>query len=55
MIVGLSTFDTVLDRIGRDRAEEPHQDARPWTGVRGFTAAFVGAGSPRRRPNPNRI
>ncbi|KGF67997.1 hypothetical protein LL06_18970 [Hoeflea sp. BAL378] len=46
MIVGLSTFDTVLDRIGRDRAEEPHQDARSWTGVRGFTAAFVGAGSP---------
>tara|TARA_R110002020_G_scaffold27559_13_gene88973 strand:+ start:3771 stop:4235 length:465 start_codon:yes stop_codon:yes gene_type:complete len=43
MIVGLSTFEAVLDGVSRDSAEAPPPGRRSWTGVRRFTAAFVGA------------
>ncbi|MCY0096202.1 hypothetical protein [Hoeflea ulvae] len=45
MILGLSTFEVVLDRLDRDRADAAVPASAPWTGIRGLNAGFVGAGS----------
>ena len=45
MILGLSIFDTVLSRLSQERADAPMQSAASWTGIHGFNASFVGAGS----------
>ncbi|MDP2734425.1 MAG: hypothetical protein Q8O63_15205 [Hoeflea sp.] len=45
MILGLSIFDTVLYRLGQERSDAPGQSSAPWSGLRGFNASFVGAGS----------
>ena len=51
MIVGLSMFDVVLDRLRKERVDEPTPRPTSWTGVRGLNASFVGVvtgqGSPR--------
>lgn len=45
MILGLSIFDTVLNRLRQERIDAPVQSAAPWAGRRGFNASFVGAGT----------
>lgn len=45
MILGLSLFDTVLSRLSQERADAAVQRSAPWSGLRGFNASFVGAGS----------
>ena len=42
MIVGLSMFDVVLDRLRKERVDEPTPRPTSWTGVRGLNASFVG-------------
>lgn len=45
MIVGLSVFDAVLDRLSRDEADAPEPGLRSWRGVRGLNSSFVGTHS----------
>tara|TARA_R110002020_G_scaffold16307_14_gene57662 strand:+ start:21746 stop:22207 length:462 start_codon:yes stop_codon:yes gene_type:complete len=51
MIIGLSMFDTVLDRLSRERPDGPRPGSVPWAGIRGLNSRFVGAmsGLDRRR------
>lgn len=45
MILGLSTFEAVLDRLGKERADAPMSSSATWTRIRGLNASFVGAGT----------
>jgi len=45
MILGLSMFEAVLDRLGNERADAALPSSATWTRIRGLNASFVGAGS----------
>jgi len=45
MIVGLSTFDTVFDRLSEEGADMAPSPRAAWSGIRGFTSGFAGAAS----------
>jgi hypothetical protein len=53
MIVGLSLFDTVLDRVSSERADAPAQRSGSWTALRGWNSSFIAAGL-RAQPWPSR-
>ena len=45
MILGLSMFEAVLDRLGKDGADAPLPSSAAWPRIRGLNASFVGPGS----------
>lgn len=45
MILGQSTFESVLDRLDKERADAPQSSSAAWTRIRGLNAGFVGTGS----------
>jgi hypothetical protein len=44
MIVGLSSFEAVLDRVSKERADISTQRSTSWTALRGWNSSFVAAG-----------
>lgn len=44
MIVGLSLFDTVLNRVSNERADISTQRSGSWTSMRGWSSSFIAAG-----------
>ncbi len=44
MIVGLSSFEAVLDRVSNERADISTQRSTSWTALRGWNSSFVAAG-----------
>ena len=53
MVVGLDSFDAVLDRVSNERAEAASHGSGPWTAMRGWNSSFV-ATSLRSQPWPGR-
>lgn len=45
MIVGLSTFDTVFDRLSEEGADLAPSPRAAWSSIRGFSSGFAGAAS----------
>jgi hypothetical protein len=44
MIVGLSLFDTVLDRVSNEQADISTQRSGSWTSMRGWSSSFIAVG-----------
>lgn len=44
MIVGLSSFEAVLDRVSNEREDISTQRSTSWTALRGWNSSFVAAG-----------
>lgn len=53
MIVGLDSFDAVLDRVSNERAEASSHGSGTWAAMRGWNSSFV-ATSLRSQPWPGR-
>lgn len=53
MIVGLSSFEAVLDRVSQEREDTPADRSGSWTAMRGWNSSFVCA-SLRTQPWPSR-
>ena len=53
MVVGLDSFDAVLDRMSNERAEASSHGSGHWTAMRGWNSSFV-ATSLRSQPWPGR-
>ena len=45
MIVGLSTFDTVYDRLSEEGADMAPSPRAAWSGIRGFNSGYAGTAS----------
>ena len=44
MIVGLSLFETILDRVSHERTDLSTQRSGGWTGARGWNSSFIATG-----------
>ena len=44
MIVGLSLFDSILDRVSKEGADISTQRSTSWTALRGWNSSFIAAG-----------
>ena len=53
MIVGLSSFEAVLDRVSHEREDAPADRSGSWTAMRGWNSSFICA-SLRTQPWPSR-
>ncbi|VVT04098.1 hypothetical protein [Hoeflea sp. EC-HK425] len=53
MVVGVDSFDAVLDRMSNERAEASSHGSGHWTAMRGWNSSFV-ATSLRSQPWPSR-
>jgi hypothetical protein len=53
MIVGLSSFEAVLDRVSHEREDIPADRSGAWTAMRGWNSSFICA-SLRTQPWPSR-
>lgn len=53
MIVGLSSFEAVLDRVSHEREDTPADRSGSWTATRGWNSSFI-AESLRTQPWPSR-